>query len=577
MGLPAFRRDNIPIAQRSIRLKKQNLPEAEAIAGMFSLGTIPSRVLAARGFQANEELRTYLSPTLKDGLPDPSKLKNLEAAASLIAETIAAGKSIAICCDFDVDGLSGGAQVAHFLTTIGATCKTFVPDRFTEGYGLHEETVRSIAEQKFGLMVTIDFGTTNTKELSVAKQLGLPTVVIDHHHVGSHKPPATVFVNPNQSGCGFAKGVLSAAGLAWYLLLALRKAIPAAEGVDPRNYLDLACLGTICDMVPLLGANRVLARKGLEYLTATNRTGLKALKHVSGINGSVNCSDVSFGIGPRLNAAGRMVHGELVIDLLTTSNSEEAHKLARKLNSLNQERQDIEAAVKDLAVRQLQTLTEKPWGIVVWHKDFHTGVVGIVAQRLVESFYRPACVIGVDHEGALKGSVRGIKGFNVVEALTAVGAHLTKFGGHEGAGGFSLDASRIEDFTTAWNSECEKRLKKLELDPIAEADAEAALGEIDGTLVRELKQFAPFGMGNPSPQILVKDLKIAEVKILKNLHTKVVLTDGKYFLPAFLWRQTGHPAIKVGHQVNVVLRPEQSTFNGTTEIVGNVQAIEVAS
>ena len=223
MGFPARRKEGIQIAHRAVRLRKQHPDVADEIAREFSLGSVASRVLAARGFKPGVELRTYLQPTLKDGLPEPSDLKNLDAAADLIAETISGGGAIAICCDFDVDGLSGGAQFYHFLKSCGVVCKAFVPDRFLEGYGLNEQTVRTIASEKFALLVTIDFGTTNERELQLAKELGVPTIVIDHHHVGNHKPPATVFVIPQQKGCGFAGGMLSASGLAWYLVLALWK------------------------------------------------------------------------------------------------------------------------------------------------------------------------------------------------------------------------------------------------------------------------------------------------------------------------------------------------------------------
>jgi single-stranded-DNA-specific exonuclease len=412
---------------------------------------VVARILAARGFSPDEELSNYLNPTLRNGLPDPSKLMNLKKAAEAIVACHKAGKSIAICCDFDVDGLSGGSVVHDFFNATGIVSKVFVPDRFVDGYGLNERVVQEIAASGFGVLLTIDFGTTNVKELQVAKELGLKTVVVDHHHISDAPPPADVFINPHQKGCGFAKGIASAAGLAWYLVVALSQELKDL-GVDAKNYLELACLGTICDMVPLVGVNRVIAKRGLEALSTSKRPGLRALRNVIGIKGNVGCSDVSFGIGPRLNAAGRIVHGELVVELLTTRDSIRADKLARDLNDLNAERQQIEATVKDAAIAQIEERGGPTWGLVSWHEEFHTGVIGIVAQRLVEHYYRPSAVMGMDSEGIWKGSVRGIKGFSVVDTLASLKQHLIKFGGHEGAGGFSVKEENLEAFRAAFDA-----------------------------------------------------------------------------------------------------------------------------
>lgn len=571
-------------AHKRIRLRAQNAESASKIAEEYKLSPVASRILAARGYQADEDLKNFLDPTLKEGLPPPAKLKNLEHACALIKKTIEVGKGVAICCDFDVDGLSGGSQVHHFFQTIGVHSKVFVPDRFEDGYGLNEKMVREIAGDKcFGVMVTIDYGTTNLRELTVARELKLPTIVIDHHHVGDHRPPCDCFVNPQQEGCGFAGGILSAAGLAWYFVVALRGAlracVPAVENVDPRQYLDLACLGTICDLVPLVGANRVIAKRGLELLSASPRPGLIALRSVVGAGAQVSCYDVSFGIGPRLNAAGRMVHGQVVIDLLTTTDQKLAEKVAHDLNRLNLERQDTELFVKERAIEKIQARYQSsgvPAGIVVWDEQFHTGVIGIVAQRLVELYYRPAVVMGLDADGIYKGSVRGIKGFSVVRALAEASEHLIKFGGHEGAGGFSVATSHLDEFSAKFVEVCEKHLAELETTPCADADTEAELKEIDVELVEELKRFAPFGMGNPSPQILVRDLRVVEVKELKSAHLKATLSDGRRYINGLMWRQRAHPALFKGAKVHAVCKPDVNSYKGVTEVQATLQAVELA-
>jgi single-stranded-DNA-specific exonuclease len=557
-------------------LRQQNDAVASAIQQSLATSRVVAAILAARGFVPGSDLANYITPTLRNGLPDPAQLKNVAEAAKVIVSCHRQGKAIAICCDFDVDGLSGGSVVHDFFNAVGITSKVFVPDRFTEGYGLHEGTVREIAQQGFGLLLTIDFGTTNGKELAVAKELGLTTIVVDHHHISSDPPPVDVFINPHQKGCGFAKGIASAAGLAWYLILALHKELQDPR-VDPKNYLELACLGTICDMVPLIGVNRVIAKRGLEALSESKRPGLRALRNVIGIRGNVGCSDVSFGIGPRLNAAGRIVHGELVVELLTTRDSIRADKLARDLNDLNAERQGIEATVKDAAIAQIESRGGPSWGLTAWHEEFHTGVIGIVAQRLVEHYYRPSAVMGMDSHGIWKGSVRGIKGFSVVETLAAVQKHLIKFGGHEGAGGFSVQQEHLAAFCEAFDRECEKRLQSIEVVPFVDADAEARLEECSVELVRELASLAPFGMGNPTPVVLIHGLVVKEVRVLKDAHLKVLLSDGRRFITGLMWRQTSHPALEVGRRVRIACKPDINTFNGAQELQATLQAVEEIS
>ncbi len=561
-------------AYKQIRMRPQNSGVAQEICKKFDLDPVVGRIMAARGFGPDMDFERFIRPSLRDGMPDPADLKGLSAAVALIQEALERSESVAICCDFDVDGLSGGAQLAHFLTALGMHVEVFVPDRFKDGYGLNSGAVRKIAQGGFKLLVAIDFGTTAINELKLARELGLKTIVIDHHVVGDHVTPADVFINPQQEGCGFADRLLCAAGLVWYFLVGIRAGIPQAKHMDVKGYLDLACLGTICDMVPLRGANRVIAKRGLELLENTPRVGLQALKNAAGIRGAVGCSHVSFGIGPRLNAAGRMVHGELVIELLTTSDSIKAVKIARRLNELNQDRQDEEGRVKGLAVGQVEAVGALPSGIVIADKGFHTGVIGIVAQRLVETFYRPAAVLGEDVEGVFKGSVRGIKGLSVVELLADCKECLIKYGGHEGAGGFSIQSDRLEEFKQRFDDAAKVRLVGIETSPICEIDCEAAIQELSLSLLKQLEALSPFGMGNPSPTLLIKDLTVVEIRTLKSTHLKIGFSDGVRAVSGMMWRTTEHPALKVGNRVNLAFKPDLNEYQGQREVYANIQAVE---
>lgn len=560
------------LAFRRIKIRDQDPHRAAAIEQKFSVAPAVARILAARRFTDDEEVQGYLHPTLKHGLPEFGGLRGLTEVTGRLARAIQAGEKIAISCDFDVDGLSGGAQLLHFLRTIGVKVKVFVPNRFEHGYGLNSDLITQAQQEGFSLMVAIDFGTTNAAELQHAKKLGLDTIVIDHHHADG-PPPCDLFINPQQSSCGFAEGILCSSGLVWYLIASLWRAIGSPAEVNPKNYLDLASLGTICDMVPLQKVNRVIAKRGLEVLNTTTRVGLVALREVMGLHGDISSHSISFGFGPRINAAGRVEDGTMVVDLLTTEDSLRAKQLARRLNRLNAERQEIEESVKRIAVQNVLSKGALPDGIVVWDESFHTGVVGIVAQRVIELFYRPTVILGA--EGKLyKGSVRGVKGFHVADALTNLSQFLEKFGGHAGAGGLTIHPENLAPFADAFAKECRRQLSKEQLVPYTEADTSAELDELSLGLIEQLRAFEPFGIGNPGPILLFDGLTVREVKVLKEAHLKVMLHGGTRVIAGLLWRTKEHPALYVGAKVRIAAKPEVNEFRGDRNLQLIIQAVE---
>lgn len=559
---------------KKIELRPQALEEAQRICEKHNINSVTARILAARGFTAGNKLQNFLEPTLAQGLPDPIDLKNLFAAASLIREHLKKGEAIALCCDFDVDGLSGGAIVTDFLRNLGARVEVFVPDRFKEGYGLNNRMLDDAISRDCKLLIAVDYGTSNHNEILKAKSLGLKTIIIDHHHISGPIPEADIFINPQQDGCGFADKSLCAAGLAWYLLVALRKVMPEeSQAIDVRDYLELACLGTICDMVPLQGANRVIAKRGLEKLSISTRAGIIALKDVARIFGQLKGNHIGFGLGPRINAAGRMLSGNLVIDLLTTKDSKKALDIAKKLDELNQARQDIETKIKTKAIDKVNQSKDLPYGIVVWDAKFHTGVIGIVAQRLSEAFYRPSAVCGADGD-VFKGSVRGIKGLSVVEALGKVGHLLIKYGGHEGAGGFSIEEKNLEEFKLAFDQACKELMQNISNSPVVKADTEVSLSDLNEEVVNELNSFSPFGIANPAPQLLIENLEVHEIKVLKNQHMKIILKDSNNKINGLLWQETEHPALYKGSRVRIICRPEVNSYFGNRSLQLNIQAVE---
>ena len=557
--------------EKIIKLKEQDLEFAKEIEIKLKLSSISSRVLSARKFTDIEKIRNYINPKLSQ-LPHIDNIKCLKDACLLIKKFIDDNKKLAICCDFDVDGLTGGSQLYELLLSLGANIIIIVPDRFKDGYGLSKNIVKKVIDNGTNLLICIDFGTRNILEIDEIKKCGISSIIVDHHEVGEDIPDADVFVNPKQKGCGFENGNLSASGLTWYLIAGLKSY--CQYNFDPKDYLELAALGTICDMVPLTGANRIIAKYGLEIISKSKRIGCKAIIDAIGLKREIRCSDVSFLIGPRINAAGRIANADVVYTLFSTKDQKIAQKIAQKLNNLNNERQLEEENVKNLALGIIKKSGFIPHGIVLWDKDFHTGVIGIVAQRMIENFYRPAAIIGYDSEGIYKGSVRGIPGISVVELLESLSKYLIKYGGHVGAGGFSIKEENLESFAEDFNSECEKKFIDISLNPVITVDTEAKIDELHFSVLDEFAKFSPFGIGNASPVILLREVTVSEVHSIKDAHLKAVITDGQNYINAILWRTPYHPFIYKGNRINLAIKLDRNTFQGTNCLQGIIQAVE---
>jgi single-stranded-DNA-specific exonuclease len=398
-----------------------------------------------------------------------------------------------------------------------------VPFRLTEGYGLNLDAVARLREKGARLLVTADCGVTAVAEVERAAQLGLDVVVIDHHTASQSKeglPRAVAILNPHQPGCAFPSKELAAVGVAFHLLLALRKRLREAGWfagrAEPnlREQLDLVALGTVADVVPLVNANRILVHHGLRELSREARPGVQALKRVANLSGDVTASDVGFKLGPRLNAAGRLDDASVGVRLLLAEDAAEAERLARELDRANKERQDLQVSVADEAVKQAAALDPfKRRSLVVSSPGWHAGVVGIVASRLVERFHRPTVVIAEDGEVA-KGSGRSIEGFHLYDALARCAGHVTRFGGHRHAAGVTLSSSGVRSFSDALEAEARQVLTAEHLEPRLRIDARLSPAEASLALAGQLQRLAPFGAGNPEPVFLCEGLQAAEVRVL---------------------------------------------------------------
>lgn len=573
-----------------LRTPADPVPDPTLASWASELGVRPAvlRILNARGFSALEDVRSFLAPSLKHHLPNPCQILNVERAADRILDAIDKGELITVYSDFDVDGLSAGSQLVLYLSSCGASVRGYTPSRFTEGYGFVRSAVEKLAKNGPHLVVTVDCGISNHQEIALAKSLGLSVIVLDHHQPHG-LPPADVVVNPAQDGCPFGPHKLAAAGLVWMLLIVLRQRIRQRFGEerarclpDPKDFLDLAALGTICDMVPLIGLNRVIAHRGIDAINSSSRPGLVALRNVcaGGSRRTLSAGHVSFQIGPRINAAGRIGDAMDVFSLLTTSDSILARSLAESVDRMNEQRRSVEEQVRRACLQQLEKtpgLATRP-AIALYGDGYHLGVIGIVAQRLVEAFCRPAAVMAPgemtvrgERRPVIKGSVRSVRGFHVAEVLQALTSLLVAHGGHAEAGGFSVSPDRLVDFQEAFVEEAARRLDSALLRRRIVGDAEVPLRDVDFDLVRDIQRLAPFGVGNPTPVLVSRRVTIASVTSIGNGHLRLRVSDGNTYVGAVGWSLQAHPLLRKGQRVDLAYQPELNTYQGVSSVQLNIR------
>jgi single-stranded-DNA-specific exonuclease len=496
------------------------------------LGLLPAvgRALWARGLRQAEEAARFLEPRLEQ-LPDPFALKGIESAVARVARALETRETVCVYGDYDVDGVTSTALLVSVLRAFAelapgegppARIDYYVPNRIVEGYGLNVDALRRLAERGTRLLVTADCGVTAVAEIDAAARLGMDVVVIDHHTSSQSAealPRAVAILNPHQPGCPFPARELAAVGVAFHLLLALRRRLRQAgwfagkREPNLREQLDLVALGTIADVVPLTGANRILVHFGLRELARGGRPGIAALKSVAQIGASVTCGDVGFKLGPRVNAAGRLADASVGVRLLLSGDPAEARVLAQELDRANAERQELQGRIADEAAAKAQGLGERR-ALVVSSSGWHVGVAGIVASRLVDRFHRPALVLCEEDGGVAKGSGRSIEGFHLYEALAQCSEHLTRFGGHRHAAGVTLPTSAVAQLAESLEQIARERLDAEQLTPRLRIDAVLRPEEIDLRLAAQLRRLAPFGCGNPEPVFVCDEMEALDVRKL---------------------------------------------------------------
>ena len=558
---------------RRWRLKPVDESAAKRFAAELQLSPLIARILTLRGFTDTDVTRCYLSSSLRSDLPSPFEMADMNAAVCRIVDAVRKQEQIGIWGDYDVDGTTGASVLVSFLREIGAQPIYHVPHRIEEGYGLNIEGLKRLHERGARLVVTIDCGISNAKEVAAANAFGLDLIIVDHHQPPDELPPAVAVVNPHRKDCVFPDKGMCAAGLAFYLVIGLRAKLRETgwfkndAAPDIRHFLDIVTLGTIADMVPLKGVNRTLIKRGLAELGASTRPGVVALKRVAGIaDGDVSAGQVGFRLGPRINAAGRVDYGIKVVELLTTDSNETAQRIAQELEEHNLERRAIEAEVQQHALAQADAAVAAGdrHSLVLAGEGWHPGVLGIVASRVVERFYRPTVVIGFN-DGVGKGSARSIRGFHMVEAFRDCAEHLEKFGGHEFAGGLSMRPEQLAPFTEAFEQAARQTLSREQLSPVLEIDAQLDFSQLTLPLIRDLEVMQPYGVGNPEPVFATFSAEVCERKVFSAGVRFRLRQAGKLVSGVIFGVGEDYPG-RPGETLDVAYRLTENQWNGNTSV-----------
>ncbi len=543
------------------------------LSDRLKIPPLVARILVHRGLKDPEGARRYLSSSLRSDLPSPFLMAGMEQAAGRLVRALERKELICVWGDYDVDGTTGTAALVSFLREVGGEVIYYIPHRIDEGYGLNPEGLKRLSSQGVRLVVSVDCGISNYQEVELAHNMGIDVVIVDHHELPPNLPPAFAITNPHRPDCSFPDKGLSGAGLAFYLIIGLRAKLReagwfgASESPDIRRYLDIVTLGTIADMVPLTGVNRVLARRGLTELGGSTRPGVVALKQVARLPpGEISAGQVGFQLGPRINAAGRMDAGLKVVEMLTTESQEVALRIAQELDEHNRERQAMESQVLEEALSQVDAdpLLKERYSIVLGREGWHPGVLGIVASRIVERFHRPTVVIAFS-QGVGKGSARSIRGFHMVEGLRRCADFLEKFGGHEYAGGLSIKQEKFPSFLTRFEEIARNSLAPEDLIPVLEIDAELEFSEIGLSLVRHIETLKPFGIGNSEPLFVTKAVEVSERRDFSG-GSRLRLRQGGKSLGAVVFRLEKDFPASPGANIDLVYRITENEWNGSSAV-----------
>lgn len=541
---------------------------ARRLAGELHVSDVTARLLCIRGLADPDEARRFLHPSLDD-LLDPFRLADMDVAVDRLLRAVAGRERIAIHGDYDVDGVTSTVILRRCLEMLGGDVIHFIPERVRDGYGLQPAALVRLHSQGVRLVVSVDCGIRAADAARHAAELGLDLIITDHHEPGAELPPALAVINPKRHDCTYPDKHLAGVGVALKLVQAL--CVRSGKSAWLPAFVKVAAIGTMADVVPLVGENRILAKLGLAMLSkGPNKIGLRALIDVAGLTGrTLDSYHVGFMLAPRINAAGRMSTPDLAARLLLASDDGmevEARALAEQLDQENQRRQQEEAEITARARKAVETDPEigARTVIVVAGAEWHRGVIGIVASKLVDAFQRPAIVLSIDGDTA-HGSCRSIPGFDILAALEHAAPLLAKFGGHKQAAGLTLEAARIRDLRAAVNDFADTRIGPDDLRPRLWIDAPLTFRDISPQVAAEVASLAPFGVGNPNPVFRASGVEVVDgPRRLKERHLKMTFRQDGRVLRGVAWRAIDREAFVTEHRaaLDLAFSVEHNEWNG---------------
>lgn len=546
------------------------LPKAEDIQALslaLKVEPLVATLLLQRGIGTYEEAKAFFRPSWQH-LHDPFLMADMEKAVERIKAAMDNGENILVYGDYDVDGTTAVALLASFLLELYPNVATYIPDRYTEGYGISLKGVDFADDNGFSLIIALDCGVKAIEQVAYAAEKGIDFIIGDHHRPGERLPDAVAVLDPKRTDCSYPYTELCGCGIAFKLAQGLAESF-GRESNALTPYLDLVATAIAADIVPITGENRVLATMGLEVINTNPRAGFKAI--INSLNKrSLNISDVVFIIAPRINAAGRMKHGQHAVDLLLETDLNTAMEFAGAIENYNSERKDLDRLITSEAVEQIKSRGEESqFTSVVYSEGWHKGVLGIVASRLTETYYRPTLVFTKSGD-KLAASARSVKGFDVYNALQGCSEHLEQFGGHKYAAGLTMSADNYELFKAKFEEVVSGTIDPKLLEPEINIDLKITLSAISPRLLRIINQMAPFGPGNNAPVFLatrVKDTGYARGVGEEGKHLKVSLTDNQTRGIGGIGFNLGHKLklLQESREVDVVFSLEENTWNGKTQ------------
>jgi len=538
--------------------------ETQNLVRKLGISPLISTLLTNRGITESEEAKRFLNCNLND-LHDPYLLKDMTKAVTRIKKAITNKEKLMIFGDFDADGTTGTTILIKTMELIEGKAEHYFPSRLTEGYGLNKKAIDNAANNNIKLIITVDCGINANKEVSYAKKKGIDVIITDHHEPPEQLPEAKAIINPKQKECKYPYKELAGVGVAFKLAQSLIREYSIS--FDEFSFLDLVCLGTVADIVPLTGENRIIVKNGLKKLMKTENIGLKALIEVSDIKGKeINPGHISFRLAPRINAAGRLTSADKIMKLFQTKSETEAYTIAKFLDEQNTKRQDIQQKILDEAILKVEKEIDldKETCIILADESWHRGVIGIVASKIVEKYHRPTILIAIE-KGIGYGSGRSISNFHLFDAVDSCKDLFENYGGHTQAIGIKINKNNIEKLRKEINNYAKKMLSAEDLIPKINLDVKLKLSQVDEELIDEINKLTPFGMGNPKPVFYSTNLSLEdEPRILKEKHIRMELCDGSEIIDAigFNMAHFYDEIMKNQEQINVVFFPELNEWNG---------------